>query len=60
MGGKLGTLFAVLNARDTEPPPDLLDCGDDEEATLVVKVAYEGDDGPAVAYRFEWREEEEA
>jgi predicted dinucleotide-binding enzyme len=27
---------------------------------LVAKVAYEGDGGPAVAYRVEWREEEEA
>ncbi len=84
-------LFGVFNARDTEPPPNLLYCGDDEEAKesvaelirdvgfepmdvgplrsaryiepftmLVAKVAYEGDGGPAVAYRFEWREEEEA
>ena len=84
-------LFAVFNARDTEPPPHLLYCGDDEEAKasvaelirdagfepvdvgplrsaryiepftmLVAKVAYEGDGGPAVVYRFEWREEAEA
>ena len=26
---------------------------------LVARLAYEGDDGPAVSYRFEWREERE-
>jgi 8-hydroxy-5-deazaflavin:NADPH oxidoreductase len=26
---------------------------------LIARLAYEGDDGPAVAYRFEWREERE-
>lgn len=83
-------LYAVFNARDTEPPPNLLYCGDDDEAKetvaelirdigfdptdagplrsaryiepftmLMAKLAYEGDEGPAVGYRFEWRGEEE-
>lgn len=83
-------LFAVFNARDTEPPPHLLYCGDDDAARetvaelirdigfdptdagplrsaryiepftmLIAKLAYEGDEGPGVAYRFEWRGEEE-
>jgi hypothetical protein len=81
-------LFAVFEARDGDPRPSLVYCGDDEDAKevaerlirdvgfdpvdfgplevarysepftlLVAKLAYEGDSGPAVAYRFEHFEE---
>lgn len=81
-------LFAVFDAKDGEPRPSLVYCGDDEAAKttaaqlirdvgfdpidagllevarytepftlLIAKLAYEGDDGPALAYRFERFEE---
>ncbi|HEU5049894.1 MAG TPA: hypothetical protein VFU00_06180, partial [Gemmatimonadales bacterium] len=84
-------LFAVFEGRDRGMPPDLVYCGDDEDAKglvaelirdagfdpldvgplrsaryiepfamLMARLAYEDERGPAVAYRFEWREEEEA
>jgi predicted dinucleotide-binding enzyme len=77
-------LFPVFEARGTGAPPNVLYCGDDEEAKevaaqlirdvgfdptdvgplssarymepftmLIAKLAYEGDDGPELAYRFE-------
>ena len=82
-------LFSVYEARDREPRPSLVYCGDDESAKevasrlirdvgfepvdagpvriarytepfalLVAQLAYEGDQGPALAYRMEWREAE--
>jgi len=78
-------LFGVFEARDREPRPSLVYCGDDEGgkevaaglirdvgfepvdvgelqiarytepfALLVAQIAYEGEGGPEVAYRFEW------
>jgi 8-hydroxy-5-deazaflavin:NADPH oxidoreductase len=77
-------LFPVFEARSTGPGPDLLYCGDDDEAKevaaqlirdvgfepadvgplasaryiepftmLIAKLAYEGEGGPELAYRFE-------
>lgn len=77
-------LFPVFDARGTGIPPNLLYCGDDDEAKevatglirdlgfeptdvgalasaryiepftmLIAKLAYEGDGGPELAYRFE-------
>jgi 8-hydroxy-5-deazaflavin:NADPH oxidoreductase len=77
-------LFPVFEARGTGPGPDLLYCGDDDEAKevaaqlirdvgfeptdvgplasaryiepftmLIAKLAYEGEGGPELAYRFE-------
>ena len=81
-------LFAVFQARRRKRRPNLVYCGDDKDAKLVVaelirdtgfepvdvgplsaarytepftllvaKLAYEGDEGPAIAYRFERCEE---
>jgi predicted dinucleotide-binding enzyme len=78
-------LFGVFEARDREPRPSLVYCGDDEGgkevaaglirdvgfdpldvgplriarytepfALLVAQIAYEGEGGPEVGYRFEW------
>lgn len=78
-------LFGVFEARDKEPRPSLVYCGDDEGgkkvaaglirdvgfdpldvgplriarytepfALLVAQIAYEGEGGPEVGYRFEW------
>lgn len=77
-------LFPVFETRGTGTPPNLLYCGDDDEAKalaaglirevgfdpidigllssarfiepftmLIAKIAYEGDGGPELAYRFE-------
>jgi predicted dinucleotide-binding enzyme len=77
-------LFPVFEARERGAPPNLLYCGDDDDAKevaaqlirdvgfdptdvgpltsarylepftmLVARLAYEGDDGPELAYRFE-------
>jgi predicted dinucleotide-binding enzyme len=77
-------LFPVFEALGTGAPPNVMYCGDDEEAKevaaqlirdvgfdptdvgplssarymepftmLIAKLAYEGDDGPELAYRFE-------
>jgi predicted dinucleotide-binding enzyme len=82
-------LFAVFNARSGKTRPNLLYCGDQEDAKevcaglirdvgfdpldagplqvarylepftlLVARLAYEGDGGPALAYRFEHFEEQ--